>query len=327
VVTVPDDYDSPWKEAIETLLPECLELFFPEAHQAIDWTKPVAFLDQELRSVQREAEIGLQIVDKLVQVYLRDGSDIWVLLHLEVQNQPDPNFPQRMFTYYYRLHDRFNRPIASFAILGVERSSWHPDRYETSLWGSSIRFVYQTIKLLDYRKNLEHLAANRNPFATIVLAHLATQETHGNPAARLRAKIAALRRLYAFDYNREQIVRLYRLVDWFLVLPPELTRQFREEVARLEQEEKVPYISSIERLGREEGLHEGLAKGRQEGRQEGIREGILEAISIGLTAKFGTTDQELVAEIGQVTDLDILRSIQRALITASTIDDVRQVYR
>jgi hypothetical protein len=117
----PDDYDSPWKEAIETCLPNCLELFFPRADEAIDWTKPYAFLDQELRQVQREAERGRQVVAKLVQVSLRDRTDAWVLIHIEEQNQVEPEFSKRLFTYYFRLLDRFDRSVVSLATLGDER--------------------------------------------------------------------------------------------------------------------------------------------------------------------------------------------------------------
>jgi len=70
----PDDYDSPWKEAVETFLPECLAFFFPRAFAAIDWSRGHTFLDQELRQIQREAEHGRQVVDKLVQVYRTDGT-------------------------------------------------------------------------------------------------------------------------------------------------------------------------------------------------------------------------------------------------------------
>src|SRR5579859_3034159 len=130
-----DDYDSPWKDAVETFLPDCLALFFPTAFAAIDWTIKPAFLDQELRQIQRDAEIGRRVVDKLVQVARLDGTDVWVLVHIEIQNQPEADFVKRMFTYYYRLLDHFDRPVVSLAILGDEQSSWRPERYELDLWG------------------------------------------------------------------------------------------------------------------------------------------------------------------------------------------------
>ena len=46
-----DDYDSPWKEAIEIMLAEFMAFYFPDAWQAIDWQQPHRFLDQELQKM------------------------------------------------------------------------------------------------------------------------------------------------------------------------------------------------------------------------------------------------------------------------------------
>ena len=41
------------------------------------------------------------------------GPEQWVLLHVEVQAQRDPEFPRRMFDYYSRICKRYQRPVAS----------------------------------------------------------------------------------------------------------------------------------------------------------------------------------------------------------------------
>ena len=38
----------------------------------------------------------------------------------------------------------------------------------------------------------------------------------------------------------------------------------------IEKEKSMPYVTSVERLAREEGRQEGKQEGRQEGRQEGV---------------------------------------------------------
>ena len=63
-----------------------MDFFFPEAYSAIDWSKGFDFLDSELQQVTREAETGKRIVDKLVKVYLCNGKEKWLLLHIEIQN-------------------------------------------------------------------------------------------------------------------------------------------------------------------------------------------------------------------------------------------------
>ena len=64
----PDQYDSPWKEALEVFLRSLLEFCFPAVAAAIDWSVPVEFLDKELQEVVRDADAGAQRVDKLVRV-------------------------------------------------------------------------------------------------------------------------------------------------------------------------------------------------------------------------------------------------------------------
>ena len=59
------------------------------AYSEIDWTKGFDFLDSELQQVTREAETGKRIVDKLVKVYLRNGKENWILIHIEIQNQKE----------------------------------------------------------------------------------------------------------------------------------------------------------------------------------------------------------------------------------------------
>lgn len=98
-----DDYDNPWKLAISVYLESLLALFFPNIHEGIDWTKPYEFLDKQLQQVMRDDEIGQREADKLVKVWLLDGSQKWLLIHLEVQSQYQSNFAERMYVYNSRI--------------------------------------------------------------------------------------------------------------------------------------------------------------------------------------------------------------------------------
>jgi hypothetical protein len=91
-----DDYDTPWKEVVTDHFPEFMAFYFPLAHAAIDWSRPHDFLDQELAALSRDAELGKRLLDKLVRVYLRDGEEQWVLVHLEVQGWRDADFAERI---------------------------------------------------------------------------------------------------------------------------------------------------------------------------------------------------------------------------------------
>src|SRR6266536_2257559 len=90
--TLSDDYDSPWKDILERYLADFLAFFFPQAHTEIDWAVGYTFLDKELQAVMRDAELGRRLADKLIQVWLRDGAETWVLIHIEVQSQEETDF-------------------------------------------------------------------------------------------------------------------------------------------------------------------------------------------------------------------------------------------
>ena len=70
-----DQYDSPWKEAIERYFPEFMAFYFPDASAEIDWAKEHVFLDQELRAVVQDAEFGTRFVDRLVRVTVLSGDE------------------------------------------------------------------------------------------------------------------------------------------------------------------------------------------------------------------------------------------------------------
>ena len=56
--TEPDDYDTPWKEALEQYFDAFIAFFFPQVHASIDWESGYEFLDKELQQVARDAELG-----------------------------------------------------------------------------------------------------------------------------------------------------------------------------------------------------------------------------------------------------------------------------
>ena len=168
------DFDNAWKEALEALFEPFMAFFFSDAHGDIDWSRRHEMLDKELQQITPESEQGRRVVDKLVKVWRKNGEDEWVLIHIEVQSQPDSNFAKRMYVYNYRLFDRYNRKVASFAILGDDRSGWRPHQFGYELWGTKAGIEFATAKLLDYAADEPALEANPNPFAVVVLAHLKT---------------------------------------------------------------------------------------------------------------------------------------------------------
>jgi len=110
------DFDNPWKDVLEHFFHHFLAFFFPEAHAAIDWARNYESLDKELQQIVSESELGLRLADKLFKVWLKDGQEAWILIHVEIQNERDPGFAERMFVYNYRIYDRHRQPVISLAV-------------------------------------------------------------------------------------------------------------------------------------------------------------------------------------------------------------------
>ncbi len=312
-----DHYDSPWKDVLERYFPEFMAFFFPEAYAEIDWSRGYESLDQELQQVVREAESGKRYADKLMKVWRHNGEELYVVIHIEVQGQHDKQFPLRMYIYNYRLFDRHQQPVASFAILCDDSSEWRPEKYSHELWGCRASLSFPIVKLKDYTERWAELEASSNPFAIVVMSHLKSRATRGDNVSRLRWKIRLVRQLYAGGWQRQDVLELLRFIDWVLALPPELESRFEDEVRTLEMEKDMRYVTSFERKSREEGLQQGL----EQGRNQGFLQGEASVLKRLLKRRFERLPQWVEERLERANRTELESWVDRA-IEAEALEDV-----
>ncbi len=284
VVNWPTDFDGAWKEALEQFFRPFLEFCFPDIAALVDWSKGFYFLDKELQKVVHDAEMGTLRVDKLVQVYRLDGIEDWLLVHVEVQSQTDNDLPWRMYQYYHRIADRYKKKVVSLAVLADEQASWRPQVYEETHWGCKLRFEYLICKLQDYNRTPDELGADLNPMAVVVAAHFAAMATRGDVDKRFNLKWQLTRNLYERGYSKQEVLNLYRLIDWVMTMPEDMDLAFERKIVDYEKENSMPFITSIERIGIKKGMERGMEKGRQ---------GQASLIVRMLKRRLGTLDPEL----------------------------------
>ena len=258
------DQDSPWKLILRQYFREAIEFFFPDIAQQIDWSIPVEFLDREFQQLTPDSEIGKRFADQLVKVYQKSGNLIILLIHLEVQAEPEDIFPERIFTYLIRIFDYFHQVPISLAILCDSDPKWRPNQYNFTTFGSSLQFNFTAVKLLDYASQWEELEASQNVFATVVMTHLKAQETKRSPQQRKQWKLALIKRLYEQGYDRSAIMGLFTFVDWVMLLPEAVKVEFWQELKIYEEERKMPYITSVEQIGYDRGQAVGYDLGVKE---------------------------------------------------------------
>jgi len=254
------DNDNAWKEILdEHYFPKFLQFYFPDTFRIIDFGKPIEFLDKEFQKIGRESAVGNKRVDKLVKVFLKNGQEKWILIHVEIQGGEDDDFAHRLYVYHYRIHDRYHKDVITLVILTDGNKKFRPEKYEVKYADTSITLRFGTVKLLDYKPEIAELEESDNPFAIITLTYLRLIESKNDDAKKYFWKRTLIKSLYNKGYTQENIRQLYKFIDWIVTLPEELEEKIVCEIKDSEEEDGMSIITSIERLSKLEtaiGLYE-----------------------------------------------------------------------
>lgn len=254
------DYDSAWKDIIEELFKSFLEFFFPAIHNDIDFSRKPEFLSQELRKLLKDSKVGKRVVDVLAKVHLKDGSTRCIFIHVEVQGTPDADFPERIYVYNYRIYDHYrelNEQVVSVAILTDEDKNYRPDEYYVNLWGFEHRMKIPIIKIIDFKDKEKELERSTNPMAMVVLAQLSSHEARRiNVNQKYDVKLNLFKECLKKGYTKEQIRSLVKFIDWVINLPAKYQEKLHKELIKIEEEQRMPYVTSFEKAGKKEGKKE-----------------------------------------------------------------------
>lgn len=311
------DSDGHWKDALETWLQPCTALFWPEFHDLIDWRTAPVFMDKELRRIGGSLYRDRLYVDKLAQLHTRHGP-VLLLMHTEIQARLERDFPQRMFRYYCRLEARYPKhDIVQFAIVTKSKNSRKIrclEHRRAPLNGNFLTLFYAApvIHLQDWAGQEKALQAQagHNPFAMVLLAELEAAKRPTSARTRLHSKIRLVRRLYQLKYSETEIRQLFLFIDHVLRLPVAQELAFTQSLERLEQEENVAYISSVERVW----LHRGLEQGREQG--------LSQALTAQLQQRFGC----LPTDLQQQLDRASVEQLQRWLLSVMHAESPQAVF-
>ncbi|MEQ9486462.1 hypothetical protein [Coleofasciculus sp. F4-SAH-05] len=152
---------------------------------------------------------------------------------------------------------------------------------------------------------MDELASSQNPLAAIVQAHLSAQVAGKDVGVGYESKLSLIKSLYERGYGREDIVQLFRLIDWFIALPKREEDRLWQEIQTLEEERKMPYITSVERIG--------------------IRKGQQGAIIRILEVRFKNIPQKLREAIGKIEALEVLGTLLVQAVTTQSLEAFESV--
>ncbi|MFN3690754.1 MAG: cytosolic protein, partial [Fimbriimonadales bacterium] len=308
--------DAAWKLFLEqpNYLRYLIRRADPLLHNMIDWRRGVEYLENELQQITPESATGRQIVDKLVRVYLRNGEEQWILIHIEVQSQPDPSFAERVYAYNATIWLRYRRQVVSIAILADTRPAWRPTRYERVLGNHRLVFEFVSLKVIDLDE--AELLADPEPAALILAAFKRAAQTKRKTQLRLQARIELLRLTVERGYNEELTANLLGLLEWIMNLPKLVEREYERALEAYKRETGVPIVPRIVEMtlreGLEQGIEQGLQKGLQQGLQQGLQKGLQQSLINLLVNLFGRVPRDIRKSVRQIQDPDLLLALQTA---------------
>jgi hypothetical protein len=304
-----------WKAALEDLFDDFLRFFYPDADELFDLEKGFDYLDKELEQLfPPEADnFTPRYVDKLVKVFTRKGGEEWILIHIEVQGYSENDFPKRMFQYYYRILDKYDKPITAFAILTDPNKNFHPHKYEAEFLGTGVCYWYNTYKITDQEN--EFLDTSDNPFAMVVLAaKLVLDGEKKNDAQLFDNAFYLAKRLLDKQISKDKIRKVINFLRFYLRFEnPQMFTKFEQQLSVLTENDTTMGIEEFlldrakkegVQIGREKGLVEGIEKGREEGIERGREEGIKET---ALKMKKSGLSIQLIADITGLSIFEINR--------------------
>jgi len=279
-----------WKGILEDVFDDFLTFFDPEAEQFYDFNKKFEFLDKELEQVfpPENDEYSPKIIDKLVKVFTRDGKEEWVLVHVEVQGQYQQDFARRMFTYFYRILDKYQKPITAYAIFTEAIHKERPNSFQLEFRGTSLLYTFNTYKIS--RQDEGELQASNNPFAMVILtakAALAGKDFidgKERDALLLKLKLELARQLLAKQIAKKKIRVLMNFLRYYVRFEnPAINAKFEQEVEILTERRTT---MGIEELLLDRATKQGLEKGKKEEAVAIAREMKKDGVAIEQIAKF-----------------------------------------
>jgi hypothetical protein len=319
--------DELWKKIIEDLFEDFLSFFMADLSADVDSSKGYEFLDKEFEALFKDSEETKRLPDKLVKVYLKDGTEQWILVHIEVQGYKDEDFSQRMFTYFYRIFDKYHKNIVALAIFTDEIKGFKPAEYRYNFYKASLSYEYRTYKVLT--QGQEELEKMDNPFAIAVLAGLLVLKSHKKIEKKYEFKIKLIRLLLAKKYERTKIVYLLTFLDGLLALPKDLEKkaaqELKNEIGGIPHMGLSPKDGSLTKMIYEYGEKEGEKKGRKEGEKKGEKKGLLRGIELYITVKFGSEGVDLLDKIRKTEETEKLERVMELIIRTESLEEVKKI--
>lgn len=115
-------------------------------------------------------------------------------------------------------------------------------------------------------------------------------------------------------------MELFRFIDWVLVLPEKYEVRFERAVNKIEEADRMRYVTSIERRAIQRGIEQGI--------EQGTVRATRDRLFAILRLKFPSVPQELlkqIEQIEQIAGVEQLKLLIEQAVCAGTLEEFERV--
>jgi len=297
-----------WKGILEDIFDDFLRFMHSDADEIFDFERGITFLDKELEQLfpPEENEFSVKVVDKLAKLYTRDGREEWVLIHCEVQGKYKSDFPRRMYTYFYRIFDKYGKRISAYAILTEKTSKARAGSYTTEFLGTKLEYHYNVYKIL--QQSEAELLRSNNPFAMVVLTvRSVLKNKRLDDVALMEIKLKLARQFLEKSFSKAKIHRIMIFLTSYIHF--ENTENNLIFDFNLKQITGRTETMGIEEMVLAEREKRGMERGERRGIEHGIEHKKREVTISMIQKKFS---DEIIADVVGVS-LEYIREVRKTL--------------
>lgn len=297
--------DELWKSILEDLFEPCVYFFYPEEAQLVDWSRQPEFLDKELRRIVAKSEAPGRVADKLVKIWLLDGSERWMLIHIEVQGYPEMSFARRMYDYRVRIKEKYGTDVVALAILTDESPSFRPSAYIERTWDNELIYRFRAYKLLDHHPS--SFPEPDNPFSIVMeTAFYSLRPNKLDDEGLLEIKKKLMRNLLKRGLSRQRVLNVLHFIDEYVHFgESKFQATFEAELDKVFKIEKTmstyELVLKARRAEARKLRKEAMVEGRAEGRAEALRLAAANMLREGMAPEF--IARVLQLEVEQVMEI------------------------
>jgi predicted transposase/invertase (TIGR01784 family) len=281
--------DEKWKSLISKYLKDFLSFFMPDLYKEVDFEKGYEFLDGELNKIKIKSKSKNRRSDRLVKLYLKNGLEQYLLVHIEIQGYFEEDFSKRMFKYFYRvadLHNSYN--ITAISVYTEDREDFKPNKFQHNLFGTELTYKFNAYKVLEQKE--EKLKESINIFAFAVLAVLYSLRAKDNQKTKLNFKVELTKLLINKKYSEEDILELFEFINLFLSFSNEkYDNLFYEELEKMPKTKERESLNSYDKFL--------LKKGKNQEKNEIAVNMLKEGFEVKMVSKMTDLTIEEVQEV------------------------------